>query len=130
MAIKWVQLLGKRNLALYYKHIALQYKFIAGKVLFFYGRDCLVWKFAEKGLMCRQHAQSRVTELLSPHPCLSFLFPGLISGSVICTDIQEYPITARTVVPREVFCMLSILGVRSTGSAANYKLLHVEDDVN
>ena len=80
-----------------------------------------MWKFAEKGPMCRQHAQSWVTDLFSPYPCLSFLFPGLILGSVICIDTQEYPITARTVVPREVFCMLSILGVRSTCSAANYK---------
>lgn len=108
---------------MYYKHIALQHKFMAGKVLFLL-----------QGLpgveICRERPDVQTACPITGHrvalspslPLISIPRPHFGQCHMHRhIDTQECPVTARTVVPREVFCMLSILGVRSTCSAANYK---------
>lgn len=82
-----------------------------------------VQKLAEQDRVYRQRATSPVAK---PPPSPSLRLVSIprshyMQGRVRAHRHTGIPIAARMEVSREAFCMNSVLGVRTTRSAANYK---------
>lgn len=116
-AVPW-----QKELGLSYKHINLQCKFMAWELLLVAGIAC-VQTLRVKDREYRQRAESPVTKpsLSSSLPLVSIPRSHYVQCHMHAHRRTGIPITVRAEVPREVFCMHSVLGVRCTCSTANYK---------
>lgn len=124
-AVPW-----QKELGLSYKHIALQCKFMAGELLLVAGIAC-VQTLTVKDRVYRQRAESPVTKpsLSSSLPLVSIPRSHYVQCHMHAHRRTGIPITARTEVPREVFCIIPYLGLDALAQLPTTNSM-LENDVN